>query len=52
MLESSFKENSYQGISGTLSKNISGRGGYFFISGTRSCTVTITREVIMVTTTK
>ena len=39
-----------QGIYGTLSRNISGRGGYFFISGTRSCTTTITNAVIQVTT--
>lgn len=37
------------GMCGTLSKKISGRGGYFFISGTRSCTTTITNAVIHVT---
>lgn len=38
-----------QGICGTLSKKISGKGGYFFISGTLSCTITITNAVIHVT---
>lgn len=39
-----------QGICGTLSKKMSGSGGYFFISGTRSWTTTITKAVIQVTT--
>jgi hypothetical protein len=38
------------GICGTLSRKISGSGGYFFISGTLSCTITITNAVIQVTT--
>lgn len=37
------------GIYGTLSRNMSGNGGYFFISGTRSCTITMTNAVIQVT---
>jgi hypothetical protein len=41
-----------QGICGTLSKKISGNGGYFFISGTLSCTMTITNAVIHVTINK
>lgn len=38
-----------QEICGTLSKNMSGSGGYFFTSGTLSCTTTITKAVIQVT---
>lgn len=37
------------GMCGTLSRKMSGRGGYFFMSGTRSCTTTITNAVIQVT---
>ena len=40
------------GMCGTLSKNISGNGGYFFISGTLSWTITITKAVIQVTMNK
>ena len=39
-----------QGICGTLSKMISGKGGYFSMSGTRSWTMTITKAVIQDTT--
>lgn len=41
-----------QGICGTLSKNMSGNGGYFFMSGTLSWTMTITKAVIHVTINK
>lgn len=37
------------GMWGTLSRNMSGSGGYLFISGTRSWTTTITNAVIHVT---
>lgn len=38
-----------QGICGTLSRNKSGSGGYFFMSGTLSWTITITTAVTHVT---
>lgn len=41
-----------QGMCGTLSKKISGKGGYFFMSGTLLCTITITNAVIQVTINK
>lgn len=41
-----------QGMCGTLSKKISGNGGYFFMSGTLSWTITITKAVIQVTINK
>lgn len=38
-----------QGMCGTLSRKISGSGGYRFMSGTLSCTTTMTNAVIQVT---
>lgn len=40
------------GMCGTLSRKMSGRGGYFFMSGTRLWTITITNAVIHVTINK